>query len=85
LWDTTQNTKTTQKKQAKVCGQTKIAKVALSPSRGDATSTLTHPIVFTIAKHPSEINTNIFVQTFLSLLGMLGQSNLAQKADPAEK
>jgi hypothetical protein len=31
-------TETSQKKQAKVCGQTKIANMALSPSQGDATS-----------------------------------------------
>jgi hypothetical protein len=85
LWDTTQNTETLQKKQAKVCGQTKINNVALSPSRGDATSTLTHPMAYLIAKHPSEICTNAFVQTFLSPLGRLGQNGLAQKANSAEK
>ena len=33
-------------KQAKVCGHTKIAEVALSPSWGEATSTQTHPMVY---------------------------------------
>jgi hypothetical protein len=72
LWDTTQNTETSQKKQAKVCGQTKIANVALSSSRGNATSNLTHLMAFTVAKHPSGIGTNAFVQTFLSLLERSG-------------
>jgi hypothetical protein len=52
----------------------KFANVALSLSRGEATSTLTHPVAYTIAKHPSGISTNAFVQTFLSLWGRLGQS-----------
>jgi hypothetical protein len=72
LWDITQNTETSQKKQAKVCGQTKIANVALSPSRGEATSTLMHPTAYTIAQPCSEIGRNAFVQTFLFLLGRLG-------------
>jgi hypothetical protein len=84
LWDTTQNTKTsqTQKKQAKVCGQTKIANVALSLSQDEATSTLMHPMAYTIAQHCSGIHRNAFIQTFLSLLGRSEQSGLAQKANP---
>jgi hypothetical protein len=84
LWDTTQNRETSHKKCAKVCCQTKIANVALSPSGGDATSTLTHPMAYTIAKHPTGVSTNAFIQTFLFLLGRIGQSGLAQKANPAE-
>ncbi len=60
------------KKQAKVCGQTKIANVALSPSQGEATSTLIHPTAYTIAQHCSGIGRNAFVQIFPSLLGKLG-------------
>jgi hypothetical protein len=77
LWDTTQKTKTSQKKQAKVCGQTKIANVALSPSQSDATSTLMHPIAYMIAQHGSGIGRNAFVQTFLTLLGKSGESGFA--------
>jgi hypothetical protein len=85
LWDTTQNTETSQEKQAKVCSQTKIANAALSPSQGEATFTLMHPMAYIIAMCHSGICTNAFVQTFLSLLGRLGQSGLAQKANPAKK
>jgi hypothetical protein len=74
LWDTTQNKETSQKKQAKVCGQTKIANVALSPSRGEATSTLMHPTAYRIAQPASGIGRNTFVQTFLHLLQRLGRS-----------
>jgi hypothetical protein len=42
LRNTTQNTETSQQKQAKVCGQTKITNVALSSSQDDATSTMMH-------------------------------------------
>jgi hypothetical protein len=45
LWDTTQNTETSQKKQAKVCGQTKITNVALSPSQGEAPTLHPTPIL----------------------------------------
>jgi hypothetical protein len=73
LWDTTQNTETSQKKQAKVCGQTKIANVALSSSQGEAISTLMHPMACTIAQHCYGIHhRNTFIQIFLSLLGRLG-------------
>jgi hypothetical protein len=75
LWDTTQNTETSQKKQAKVCGQTKIANVALSPSQSEATSTLMHPMAYMIAQCCSGIGRNVFLQTLLSLLGRLGQSS----------
>jgi hypothetical protein len=68
-----------QKKQAKVCGQTKIANEALSPSQGEATSTLLHPMVYTIAQHHPGIGSITFVQTFFSLLGRSGQSGLAKK------
>ncbi len=44
------------RKQAKVCGQTKIANVALSPSWGEATSVLMHPTVYTFAQPCSEIS-----------------------------
>jgi hypothetical protein len=77
LWDTTQKTETSQKKQAKVCGQTIIANVAFSPSQGDATSILMHPTVYTIAQHCSGTGRNAFVQTFLSLLGRPGRSGFA--------
>jgi hypothetical protein len=85
LWDTTQCTETSQKKQAKVCGQTKIANVACSPSQGEATATLMHPTTYTIAQHCYGIHRNALVQTFLSLLGRSGQSGLARKANPAMK
>jgi hypothetical protein len=73
----TQNTETSQKKQAKVCGQTKIANVALSPSQGEATSTPMHLTAYTITQHCSGIGRNAFVQTFLSLLGRLGRCSFA--------
>jgi hypothetical protein len=85
LWDTTQSTEASQKKQAKVCGKTKIANVALSPSQCEATSTLMHPMVYTIAQRCYGIHRKAFVQTFLSLLERLGQSSFAQKANPAVK
>jgi hypothetical protein len=85
MWDTTKNTETTKKKQAKVCGQTKIANVALSPSRGEATSTLMHPTVYMIARPCSGIGRNASVQTFFSLLGRLGKSGFSKKANPAKK
>jgi hypothetical protein len=72
-WDTTQNTETSQQKQAKVCDQTKIADVVLSPSQGEATSTPMHPTGYTIAQRCSGIGRNAFVQTFISLLGRSGQ------------
>jgi hypothetical protein len=56
-------------KHAKVCGQTKITNVALSPSQGETTSTLMHPTAYMIARRCSGIGRNTFVQTFLSLLG----------------
>jgi hypothetical protein len=58
LWDKTQKAETSQKKQAKVCGQTKIANVALFPSQGEATSTLMHPLAYMIAQHCSGIGRN---------------------------
>jgi hypothetical protein len=64
-------------KQAKVCGQSKFTNVALSPSQGDVTSTLMHPMAYTIAQCCSRISRNAFIQTFLSLFGRLGQSNCA--------
>jgi hypothetical protein len=67
-----QNIETFQKKQAKVCGQTKIANVAISLSQGEATSTLMHPTAYAIAQPWSGIGRNAFIQTFLSLLGRLG-------------
>ncbi len=85
LWDTTQNTETSQKKQAKVCGQTKIANVALSLSWGGATSTLMYPTAYKIAHSYSGISRNAFVQTFLYLLGWLGQCRFAWKANLAKK
>jgi hypothetical protein len=77
LWDTTQKTETSLKKQAKICGQTQIANVFLSPHQGDTTSTLMHPMAYTIAQHFSGIGRNAFIQTFLSLLGRLQQSGFA--------
>jgi hypothetical protein len=41
--------------------------------------------VYMIAQRHAGIGTNAFVPIFLSLLGRLGRSNLAQKANPAEK
>ncbi len=82
LWDTIQNTEMSQ---AKVCGQIKIANVALSPSWAEATSTLMHPMVYTIAQPGSGINRNAFVQTFLFLLWRSGWSSSAQKANLSEK
>ena len=67
VWDTAQNTETSQNKQAKVCGQTKITDVALSPSWGEATSTKTYPMVYTIAQHHTGNGINAFVQIFLLL------------------
>jgi hypothetical protein len=61
MWDTTQNTESSQKKQAEFCGQTKIANVAFSPSRGVATFTLMHPMAYTIAQPYSGIGRNTFV------------------------
>jgi hypothetical protein len=77
LWGTTQKTETFQKKQAMVCGQTKIASVALPPSQGDSTSTLMHPMAYMIAQHCSKFGRNAFVQTFLSLSGRSGQNDFA--------
>jgi hypothetical protein len=58
-------------KQAKDCGQTKINNVALSPSQGETTSTLMHPMAYTIAQPKFGIGRNTFVQTFSSLLQRL--------------
>ena len=57
LWDTLQNTETSQKNEAKACGQTKINDVALSPSQGEATFTQTHPMAYTIAQRHTGIGT----------------------------
>jgi hypothetical protein len=65
------------KKQAKICGQTKITNVACSLSQGKATSTLMHPMAYTIAQPCSGNGRNTFVQTCVSLLGRLGQSGFA--------
>jgi hypothetical protein len=67
------------KKQAKVCGQTKIANMALSPSQGDATSILMHSMAYMIAQLCSGNHRNPFIQTLLFLLGRLGQSGFSQK------
>ncbi len=61
MWDTAQNTETSQNKQAKVCGQTKITHVALSPSWGEATSTKTYPMAYTIAQYHAGNGINAFV------------------------
>jgi hypothetical protein len=42
-------------------------------------------MAYTIVWHHAGISTTTFVQTFLSLLGKLGRSGFAQKADPAKK
>jgi hypothetical protein len=42
-------------------------------------------MAYMIVWHHAGISTIAFVQTFLSLLGRLGQSSFAQKADPAKK
>ena len=80
LWGSTQNAGKSQKKQAKVCGQIKIANVAHSPSHSqvEAPSTQTYPMVCTISQCHAGIGTNASVQTFLSLLGRLGGSGFAQ-------
>ena len=54
---TLQNTETSQKNEANACGQTKIDDVALSPSQGEATSTQTHPMAYTIAQRHTGIGT----------------------------
>jgi hypothetical protein len=58
LWDTTQKTEKSQKKQAKVCGRTKIANVALFPFQGDATSSLMYSMAYMIAQRRSGIGRN---------------------------
>ena len=59
----TQNIATSQKK-GEVCGQTKIAIVARSPFKCEATSTR-HPTVHMIAQRHAGIGTNTFILTFL--------------------
>jgi hypothetical protein len=58
--------------------------VALSPFLDEATSTPMHPMVYPIAQRCSGIGKNAFFQSFLSLLGRLGQSGFALKTNLAE-
>jgi hypothetical protein len=76
LWDTTQHTETSQKKQANVCGQTKIANFALSSSQGEATSTLMHPTTQLLSVALESIETPSSRPSFCAL---------AQKANLAKK